>query len=104
MSPQIKKTRAISGTRGSQSTYYGQKPLWVVPKARKLTQPNQKGGGTKSQSQAGFYKSTRGSDPISGECNLAIDARNSVNLQEAIDKYYKGELTKQDELCNGDPH
>ena len=61
-----------------------------------------------SQSQAAFYRTTRSTQQQSiavqhqacGEClqeetqqQLAIDHRNTLNLQKAIDQYYDGDLS-----------
>ena len=65
-----------------------------------------------SQTQAYFYRTTRSQGKgnanrsvIEGDSSqpLAIDHRNTINLQKAIDQYYDGDLTL-DQLHNGDLH
>lgn len=99
-------------------------PLWSVPTSKKVrrSQPSQSSGGRYSEtngstrdinatelgkSQANFYKTTRsievGEWDFTNKSSLAIDHRNTINLQKAIDKYYDGDLSL-DEQHNGDIH
>ena len=102
ISAKFANVKADMRSRGQQSSNQS-KPRWNVPTAqrpKRQSQPNQRER-DHSDTQIGFYKSTRYDEQDTNN-TLAIDQKNSINLQSAIEKYYSGGPKQGENQYNGD--